>query len=91
MGIRYGMQETTKNHLVIIERQKSISVNGVASVLAFSETKITLSLVGGTKMFVAGSALKISGFSEANGTFNAVGEISGISYGGKGFASKLFR
>ena len=84
------MQET-KNHSVTIERQKSISGNGVASVLAFSETKITLSLVGGTKMYVAGSALKISGFSESNGTFFAVGEITGVSYGGKGFASKLFR
>ena len=84
------MQET-KNHSVTIERQKTISVSGVAGVLAFSETKITLSLVGGTRMYVAGSALKISGFSESSGSFAAVGEITGISYGGKGFASKIFR
>ena len=83
------MQET-KNHSVTIEQQKSISVNGVEGVLAFSETKITLSLLGGTRMFVAGHALKISGFSKTNGTFAASGEITGVSYGDKSFASKLF-
>ena len=84
------MQETN-NHSVVIEQQKTISVNGVDGVLAFSESKITLSLVGGTRMYVAGSSLKISGFSKANGTFAASGEITGVSYGGKGFASKLFK
>ena len=84
------MQETTK-HSVNIEQKKSITVSGVESVLAFSEIKIILVLTGGERMHVAGSALKITAFSKTNGTFIAEGEITGISYGGKSFAAKLFR
>lgn len=84
------MQEN-KNHLVTIEQRKTINVSGVESVSAFSEVKIVLTLCGGDKMHVAGSGLKIVGFSKTNGTFTAEGTISGVSYGGKSFASKLFR
>lgn len=84
------MQEN-KNHLVTIEQRKLINVSGVESVSAFSEVKIVLTLVGGDKMHVAGSGLKIIGFSKTNGTFTAEGTISGVSYGGKSFASKLFK
>lgn len=83
------MQEN--RHLVTVEQRKNISVSGVESVAAFSEVKIVLALVGGEKMHVAGSGLKITGFSKTNGTFTAEGTISGISYGGKSFAAKLFR
>ena len=84
------MQENSK-HSVIIEQRKNITVSGVESVAAFSEIKIVLTLIGGEKMHVAGTGLKIVGFSKTNGTFNAEGTISGVSYGGKSFASKLFR
>lgn len=83
------MQEN--RHLVTIEQRKNISVSGVESVAAFSEVKIVLTLVGGEKMHVAGSGLKITGFSKTNGTFTAEGTVSGVSYGGKSFAAKLFR
>lgn len=83
------MQEN--RHLVTIEQRKTISVSGVESVAAFSEVKIVLALVGGEKMHVAGSGLKITGFSKTNGTFTAEGTVSGVSYGGKSFAAKLFR
>ena len=85
------MQENNSKHLVCLEQRKSISVNGVESVTAFSEVKIVLTLIGGEKMFVVGTNLKITGFSKASGAFNAEGVISGVSYGGKSFASKLFR
>lgn len=84
------MQETIK-HSVQIEQKKSISICGVESVSAFSWAKIALTLLGGEKMYIAGSDLKIVGFSKTNGTFTAEGNISGISYGGKGFAAKLFK
>ena len=84
------MQETTI-HSVTIEQKKSIEVKGVESVLAFSENKITLQITGGEKMFVSGAELKISGFLKSSGTFSASGKIFGISYGGKGFASKFFK
>lgn len=84
------MQEVNK-HSVTIEQRKSIAVSGVESVTAFSEVKIVLALIGGEKMHVVGTGLKIVGFSKSNGTFTAEGSISGVSYGGKSFAAKLFR
>jgi hypothetical protein len=84
------MQDNIK-HSVSIEQRKNITVNGVESVTAFSEVKIVLTLIGGERMHVVGSNLKINGFSKTNGTFTAEGSISGVSYGGKSFAAKLFR
>ena len=78
-------------HSVTIEQRKNITVSGVESVTAFSEVKIVLALVGGQKMQVVGSGLKITGFTKNSGTFTAEGEFSGVSYGVKSFASKLFK
>ncbi len=83
------MQEN--KHIVTIEQKKSLSVSAVESVVAFSEVKITLSLVGGGKMTVVGTGLKITGFSKTSGTFTAEGTVVGVNYGGKSFASKLFK
>lgn len=84
------MQEVHK-HSVTIEQRKNIAVSGVESVTAFSEVKIVLALIGGEKMYVVGTGLKIVGFSKSSGTFTAEGTISGVSYGSKSFAAKLFR
>ncbi len=84
------MQENNK-HSVGIEQRKTITVSGVESVTAFSEVKIVLTLIGGEKMHVVGTGLKIIGFSKTSGSFTAEGSISGVSYGGKGFAAKLFK
>ena len=84
------MQEN-QNHSVIIEQRKTITVSGVESVAAFSEIKIVLKLISGDKMHVAGTGLKIIGFSKSSGSFTAEGTISGVSYGGKSFAAKLFK
>ena len=66
-------------------------MSGVESVAAFSEVKIVLVLCGGERMHVIGSGLKIVGFSKSSGSFTAEGSVSGISYGGKSFASRLFK
>lgn len=66
-------------------------MSGVESVAAFSEVKITLVLQGGERLYVAGSNLKITGFSKTNGTFTAEGAVTGVSYGGKSFAARIFR
>ena len=84
------MQEISK-HSVNIEQRKTITVSGVESVTAFSEVKIALTLIGGEKMHVVGTGLKIVGFSKASGSFAAEGNVSGVSYGGKSFTAKLFR
>ena len=84
------MQENN-NHLLTIEQKKKITVTGVESVLAFSEVKITLVLIGGQKLHVVGTGLKITAFSKSSGSFCAEGSVTGVSYGGKSFASRLFR
>lgn len=83
------MQET--KHIVTIEQRKNITVSAVESVVAFSEVKIMLALLGGDKMHVVGTGLKITGFSKTSGTFTAEGSVTGVSYGGKGFMSKIFK
>lgn len=83
------MQEN--KHIVTIEQRKNLTINAVESVVAFSEVKIILSLLGGERMSVIGSGLKITGFSKTNGTFAAEGTITSISYGGKSVVSKIFK
>lgn len=83
------MQEN--KHIVTIEQRKNLTVNAVESVVAFSEVKIILSLLGGERMSVIGSGLKITGFSKTNGTFAAEGRITSVSYGGKSALSKIFK
>ncbi len=78
-------------HQITLIQKKDVTVSGVEGVLAFSESKISLLLKGSGKLFVAGNALKITGFSKESGVFTASGNVIGISYGGKSFAAKLFR
>ena len=66
-------------------------MSGVESVIAFSEVKILLSLVNKEKLQIIGSDLKIIGFSKTNGAFSAEGTVTGITYNGKSFVSKLFK
>lgn len=83
------MQE--QKHSVMLEQKKTLTVSGVESVASFSEVKIVLTLLGGERMTVIGTGLKISGFSKANGSFTAEGELMGISYGGKSLAARIFK
>lgn len=83
------MQEN--KHSVIIEQRKNITVSAVESVVAFSEVKILLSLLGGERMSVLGSGLKITGFSKTTGSFVAEGTVTSVSYGGKSVASRIFK
>ena len=83
------MQDT--KHSVVLEQRKTLSISGVESVGSFSEVKIVLVLVGGERLSVVGSGLKITGFSKASGSFTAEGEILGITYGGKSLAARIFK
>ena len=83
------MQEN--KHSVIIEQRKNITVSAVESVVAFSEVKIILSLLGGERMSVLGSGLKITGFSKASGSFTAEGTITSVAYGSKSVVSRIFK
>ena len=85
------MQENIRNHIVTIEQKKRIYVSGVESVLAFSDTRILLALLDGERLSALGTELKIAGFSKSEGKFSAEGNISGVSYGAKNLAAKLFK
>lgn len=85
------MQNQT-NSVLTVEQQKKLSLTGVESVDAFSDTEIRLT-VAGKKMRIEGTGLKVLSFSKGNGAFSAIGEISLIRYGGaKGkFFQRLFK
>ncbi|MBQ8343294.1 MAG: YabP/YqfC family sporulation protein [Clostridia bacterium] len=86
------MQENqSAKHTLSIEQRKFLSVSAVESVVAFSEVKIVLSLVGGERLNIIGSGLKITGFSKSSGSFTAEGTLTGVQYGGKGFAARIFK
>ncbi len=84
------MQENGKHSIELIQK-KALTVSGVESVVSFSEAKIMLALLGGERMSVIGSGLKITGFSKQSGAFSAEGEFIGISYGAKSFAARIFK
>ncbi len=83
------MQEN--RHSIILEQRKLLTISAVESVVAFSEVKILLALVGGERVQIVGSGLKITGFSKTNGTFVAEGTVTGIHYGGKSVVSRIFK
>ena len=83
------MQES--KHSVTIEQRKLITVSGVDSMNSFSEVRITLTRVGGEKMTILGTDLKITSFSKTSGAFVAEGSITGVQYGGKGLAARIFK
>lgn len=83
------MQEN--KHYIQIEQRKNLTVSAVESVMAFSEVKIVLALLGGERLTVVGTDLKITGFSKTSGSFAAEGTVVSVSYGGKGLISKLFK
>ncbi len=83
------MQEV--KHSLQLEQKKNLTVSGVESVAAFSEVKILLVLLGGGRMSIVGSGLKITSFSKTSGSFTAEGDFTGVSYGGKSVAARIFK
>ena len=84
-------EKRNDNHQLTINKKTEVCITGAESVTAFSPTRIALSLTDGTKVFVAGTNLKITSFSKDDGVFRAVGSVAGVSYGSKGFTAKLFK
>lgn len=85
------MQEE-KNSVLTLEQQKKLTLTGVSSVDAFSDSSILLT-VGGVRVTVGGARLKVTAFSEGSGNFSATGDISSIKYGGakRNFFRRLFK
>lgn len=79
-------------HTLTVEDCKKISATAIDSVDAFTPSQIILSYAGG-RIVVAGSGLKIVGFSKSGGTFTATGTVTGIKYAAKGMrlSQRLFK
>lgn len=76
--------------VLTVEQRKKISLTNVQSVDAFSDEKIVLS-VGGQKVVIEGSSLKVLAFSQGSGSFAASGEVRLIKYGTKNKLSSLLK
>ena len=67
--------------ILTLENQKRISMTGVQSVDAFSESAISLT-VNGRRVQIAGAQLKVLAFSQGSGNFSASGEVTAVRFGG---------
>ena len=86
------MKEEIKESILTVEQQKRLTLSGVRSVDAFSDTRILLT-VNGKRVRIEGKGLKVLSFSEGSGNFAASGEFFLIKFGetkGK-FFSRLFQ
>lgn len=84
--------QDVKQSVLTIEQQHKLTMTGVSSVDAFSESAISLT-VSGKRVQISGAKLKVLAFSEGTGNFAASGEIYSVKYGGARGSSlkKLFR
>lgn len=79
-------------HAVVIDDKKTITVTAVKEVTAFTEKEIRLKLLSGSVLTVTGQNLKITGFSENGGKFNAAGDVDGVKYrGGENLLKRVFK
>ena len=75
------MQENKINETLTLENRKRLCMTEVSSVDAFSEQSLRLT-VGGNRVFILGSNLKITAFNQAQKTLTAEGNIVQIKYDG---------
>ncbi len=77
--------------ILTLENRSRLTLTGVGKVDAFSERSILLT-VGGQKMRIDGSGLKVLSFSEGSGSFAASGQIDAVRYLAQGASlKKLFQ
>ena len=85
------MQTPSKQSILTLEDRARLSLTGVEKVDSFSDRLIRLT-VGGKKVRIEGSRLKVLAFSEGSGNFLAAGVVDAVRFGGdaKGLSS-IFR
>ncbi len=78
------MQEKTvkKNHGIILENRKSLSISGITDVDSFDEREITLFTELG-ELTIQGRELHIEAMSVENGNMTVSGDIWSLIYGDK--------
>ena len=85
-----------KNHNIIMENRKTLSISGVTDVDNFDEKEILLYTQLG-ELTVTGKNLHVNSMSVETGEMSIEGDIWGINYGDKdrkgpvSFLGKLFR
>lgn len=80
-------KEETKPHSVSIDNRARCSMSGIEKVIGATEGCITAQSNCGL-LTVVGANLKLTAFSQSNGTLAFTGEITSIKYGNKTSALK---
>ena len=80
-------KEEIKPHSIALDNREKCSVTGIKKVVGATENCITALSSYGPLSFL-GNNLKLTSFSESNGTLSFSGEISCIKYGDKSGALK---
>lgn len=75
------MQNQSVQSILTLENQQRLTLTGVESVDAFSDTCVTLT-VNKKRVVITGSALKVLAFSQGSGNFTASGFVANIKFGG---------
>lgn len=85
--------EDNKLHSLTLEGQKKICITCVLEVESVTAECIKLVLVGGKRLVLCGTNLKMGAFSKQNANFSAEGLISEIKYAGQktSFVKKLLK
>lgn len=68
--------------ILTLEQRKKLTLTGVESVDAVTESEIALT-VEGSKLRLSGSKLKVLSFNSGSGSFLAVGEFHTLRYGAR--------
>jgi hypothetical protein len=80
-------KEERKTHSISIDNRARCSMSGIEKVIGATEGCITAQSSYGL-VTIIGSNLKLTAFSESNGSLSFTGEISSIKYGSKTSALK---
>lgn len=83
-----------KNHSIITENRKKITLSGINQVLSFDDETIMLDTCCG-KLAIKGMGLHIVNFNVESGDLSAEGKINALIYTAEenigGFLSRIFR
>lgn len=85
--------EKVKDHKVILDNKKTLTITGVEKVLSANSTLVVLNAMK-ERVLVGGSDLLVNKFNVDDGDLEIVGQINYIKYqtgSAKGFFGKVFK
>ncbi len=80
-------KEEQKPHSLTLDNRNKCNLSGVTKVVSATENCIVLQTSLG-QLIINGTTLKLTSFSQTNGTLSFQGEVSALKYGSKTSALK---